>query len=207
MNKLLRYRVRNGYIEFDLELMVKAMARIEGFRYKPFEKLYMYLGRNNSIVNTNSVGMIINKLNHSLRTRQSFKSNVPNLTFQKQQKVDWNTVKPVHWNKNTFLGYVGFMFKETYGIDSIEIDRSRNSNSNITRARSFGSITLIINKFKEMKMNNDDIKEYIDWVFKYKSGRITVSFGFLKSDNVIQDWVVHRKRSGANAKGLSEKWK
>lgn len=117
-----------------------------------------------------------------------------------KSKNSWKNVEVEKWTSNQFLQYMGHKFNQVYGFSSLEfsvIDGKRYKSS----AKGFLFVkikTKLITVFEEIKLNRQDLKNYIDWMYDVKSGALDfpITLNFLCSKGMMTEWLQKKIKKG-----------
>lgn len=111
------------------------------------------------------------------------------------------------WNSKDFDDYIQMCYKEFYGHDMI----AKNGDPRKTQGyKQVGIKKILMPMFDdELKLGNAGLKEYIDWLFLTKAGILDypISFGFIVSRKVVNNWLFDKQRGKQNLKNNKAKIK
>jgi hypothetical protein len=109
---------------------------------------------------------------------------------------------PGEWTAQHIQRYISHLFKEQYGVQSVEVSAS------VPKVKLFSRIKQhLTGPFLDAGFGMDDVKLYLDWVFTDRAPVLdfTVTLGFVFSRAVITQWItsVHGKSPTKTGK---DKW-
>lgn len=108
------------------------------------------------------------------------------------------------WNANDFLKYMAIRFEDTYGMQTLEL---KSFISREARGKKYALVNnSIVKFFAKNGYDKNHVREYIDWLFNEKSGKMMIHFGLVKSPIMIQEWMLNKKGK-KNKKSFRDKFR
>lgn len=97
------------------------------------------------------------------------------------------------WNSKDFLEYIMIQYKTYYGHDMFP--KNGDPRKTIGYAN-VGIKNILVPIFKELKLDNSELKKYIDWLFGIKAIKLDypIGVGFITSHKVINNWLYDKNK-------------
>lgn len=193
-----RYRIFNGSLQINLDSLIKQLANAENLGYTKNKHgmfFIAYVDDKNKCVSqsifkvrsgTNATNIRTNIIPDKLKN----KSIVFDGEIIERQKMAFDNAHLDRWSEEAYLHYFDNIHSRTYGIASVEVFAgSKGIGARTPKAK----IKILLGKFLSLGFGRKDVKDYIDWMFRNKYKKYTISLGLLISDGCIQEWAINKK--------------
>jgi len=205
----IRYRIFDGQVQVDLSFLLKKIGLEEKLDYEFDNRLFLlsYVDNKNKKIDsvlhkfkcgTSFVKML---LGNPEKEKPIDAVGINGETRRNRKMVSGN-VRPERWSNEAFLDFFDDEHAKAYKIRSLEANVVNNKKSPSAKIKD------LINKFETIGFTKTDVRDYIKWVFRNKSGKVAIGIGFLSSDVCIQEWMNQKvkEKNGKRKNVTKSKW-